>query len=255
MTSSWPFARFEAIAHRGGAWEAPQNSLMAFQHAVDLGFRYLETDIRTTADGVAVVFHDAALDRSTDRQGLIADLDWAQVGTARIHGRQPVLRLADLLEEFPDVRFNLDIKEVRAIEPFVQTVRDLNAWQRIVVGSFSHDRLSRVRRLGGRRLRTSLSPREVLRLYLAVHNRGGRWSPPPAACVQIPPTFGRRVLVEPRLLALAHAVGWPVHVWTIDAAGEMDRLLDLGVDGMMTDRPTLLRAVLQQRGMWNCRLP
>lgn len=247
---AWPFARFEAIAHRGGAWEAPENSLMAFRHAFELGYRFLETDVRGTADGVAVVFHDASLGRSTDTDGVIATSTWAQVQAARIHGRQPVLRLSDLLEEFPDVRFNIDVKEPGAIAPFVATVRTMNAWHRIVVGSFSHDRLSRVRRTAGPRLATSMSPPEVLRFYLAARNRGPRWAPPPAACVQIPPQFGNRVLVEPRLLALAHAVGWPVHVWTIDAAAQMNRLLDLGVDGIMTDRPTLLRAVLQQRGMW-----
>lgn len=251
---AWPFAKFEPIAHRGGAWEQPQNSLLAFRHSVQLGYRFLETDVRATADGVAVVFHDASLDGSTDTQGVIASCTWEQVSAARIHGRQRVLRLAELLEEFPDVRFNIDVKEEAAIEPFVTTVRAMSAWHRIVGGSFSHDRLSRIRRLGGPRLATSLAPREVLRLFLAARNVGGRWSPPPAACVQIPPRFARFTLVEPRLLALAHAVGWPVHVWTIDTAGEMNELLDAGVDGIMTDRPTLLRAVLQQRGRWDHRL-
>jgi glycerophosphoryl diester phosphodiesterase len=127
----------------------------------------------------------------------------------------------------------------------------MNAWQRIVVGSFSHQRLQQARRIGGPRLATSQSPKEVMRLWLAARGRGGRYRPPPAACVQVPPTFGGRAIVEPGLLRLAHAIGWHVHVWTIDSAATMNELIDLGADGIMTDRPTLLREVLQQRGLWN----
>jgi glycerophosphoryl diester phosphodiesterase len=250
---AWPFEPFEAIAHRGGAWEAPENSRMAFQHAVDLGFTFIETDVRATADGVCVVFHDAWLDRTTDGRGLVRESSWNSVAQARIHGRQPVMSFEQLLEAFPATRFNIDVKEPNAIEPFVAVMRRTGAWRRVVAGSFSHERLTAVRRRGGHRLATSMSPREVLRLWLAARNRGRRWQPPPAACVQIPPMFGRRVVLEPRLLDLAHALGWPVHAWTIDTAGEMDRLIELGVDGIMTDRPTLLRAVLQQRGMWGGR--
>jgi glycerophosphoryl diester phosphodiesterase len=239
-----------AIAHRGGAWEEPENSERAFRHAVGLGYTFLETDIRATADGVAVVFHDASLDRSTDVRGVIRELPYREVAAARIHGRQPILTLARLLEEFGDTRFNLDIKEINAIVPFVDTVRAMSAWDRIVVGSFSSDRLRRVRRLAGPRLATSMAPREVAELWLQARRPRGSWRPPPVACVQIPPSFGKRVLVEPGLLALAHAHGWQVHVWTIDDPEQMVRLLDLGVDGIMTDRPRVLRDVLRDRGQW-----
>lgn len=247
---AWPFEPFEPIAHRGGAWEAPENSRLAFRHAVDLGYTFIETDVRATADGVAVVFHDAGLARTTDRQGLVREHDWSYVSQARIHGREPVMSFEQLLEEFPATRFNIDVKEANAIRPFLDVLARTDAWRRVIVGSFSHERLTAVRRLGGPLVATSMSPREVLRLWLAARNRGRRWQPPQAACVQVPPVFGKRVVVDPRLLDLAHAVGWHVHVWTIDTAGQMDRLIDLGVDGIMTDRPTLLRAVLEQRGMW-----
>ncbi|MFN8126304.1 MAG: glycerophosphodiester phosphodiesterase [Candidatus Nanopelagicales bacterium] len=246
----WPFEPFEAIAHRGGAWEAPENSRMAFRRAVDLGYRFLETDVRATADGVPVIFHDASLDRTTSKRGRIADLPWAEVRAARIHGRQPIMTLEQLLEEFPDTRFNLDLKEPAAVEPFVAVVRRMNAWDRLVVGSFSHDRLQRARRVGGPRLATSLSPPEVFRLWLAARGRGGRYRPPPATCVQVPPSAGGRRVVEPRLVSMAHGMGWHVHVWTIDQATVMEELIELGVDGLMTDRPTLLRQVLRQRGLW-----
>lgn len=247
---AWPWHPFEAIAHRGGAWEAPENSRLAFRRAVDLGYTFLETDIRATRDAVPIVFHDHSLDRTTSGQGVISELPWRTVRGARIHGRQPIMSLSELLEEFPDTRFNLDLKEANAIEPFVSVIRRMGAWDRIVVGSFSHDRLRRARRAGGVRLATSMSPPEVLRLWLAARGRGGRYRPPPAACVQIPPEFAGRRLVEPGLLGLAHAIGWRVHVWTIDSADSMRRLIDAGVDGIMTDRPTLLRGVLRERGLW-----
>ena len=252
---SWPWAPFEAIAHRGGAWEAPENTRLAFQRAVDLGYRYLETDVRATSDGVAVIFHDGSLDRTTNSSGVIRELPWRRVRTARIHGRQPIMSLVELLEEFPRTRFNLDLKEANSVAPFVEVMRRMNAWDRVVVGSFSHSRLQQARRIGGPRLATSQSPREIARLWLAARGRGGRYRPPPARCIQVPPTFGGRTIVEPGLLNLAHGIGWAVHVWTIDSAGQMNDLIDVGVDGIMTDRPTLLREVLRQRDLWPADTP
>lgn len=250
MTNRRPGEAFAAIAHRGGAWESPENSRIAFQHAVDLGFTYIETDVRATADGVPVVFHDASLDRTTSMNGRIRDLPWREVRSARIHGRQPIMTLAQLLDEFPGIRFNLDLKEGNAIDPFVEVMRAAGAWDRVVVGSFSHARLTRARRIGGRRLATSQSPREIAKLWLAARGRGGRYRPPPATYVQVPPAFGGRTVVDTALLQVAHACGWGVHVWTIDDPDEMVRLLDLGVDGIMTDRPTVLRQVLTERRAW-----
>ncbi|MCB0917732.1 MAG: glycerophosphodiester phosphodiesterase [Actinobacteria bacterium] len=254
MLSS-PFAVLQgatphAIAHRGGAWEAPENSERAFQHAITLGFSFLETDIRATSDGVAVVFHDPSLDRTTDREGLIRELTWDTVSKARIHGREPILRLDELLESFPDVRFNLDVKEPNAIIPFVDTVRDSRAWDRICVGSFSHERLVRVRRLAGPRLATSLSPKEIINLRLRSLGLPVRWKPPKAACAQIPISFGAHILAESRFLAAAHELGWQVHVWTVDQPDVMSQLLELGVDGIMSDRPSTLKRVLDGLGLW-----
>lgn len=244
---TWP----NAIAHRGGAWEAPENSEMAFRRAVDLGFTFLETDVRATADGVAVVFHDASLDRSTNASGLIREMTFTELRSARIHGRQQILTLSELLERFPETRFNLDVKEPNAVDPFVEVVRSMAAWDRIVVGSFGHDRLRRLRRVAGPRLATSLSPKEVLGLWRMSRGKRTRFRPPSAACVQIPPHFGGQSLVEPALLNTAHDLGWQVHVWTIDDRNDMSRLLDLGVDGIMTDRPSVLRDVLRERGQWH----
>jgi glycerophosphoryl diester phosphodiesterase len=252
-TSKYPVLRGAlplGIAHRGGAWEAPENTIAAFRHAISLDFSFLETDVRATKDGVAVVFHDASLDRTTDADGVIREMTWDEIRGVKIHGRFPIMRLDQLLEEFPTARFNIDVKESNALVPFLEVVRAFAAWSRICVGSFSHARLQKVRRLAGPRLASSLSPKEVAALRLRSLGVPFRWRPPEAACVQIPVEIGGVRLVDAKLIEFAHALGWQVHVWTIDDSAIMAELLHLGVDGIMTDRPTLLRLVFAGQGLW-----
>ena len=138
-----------AMAHRGGAIEHLENTFPAFQACVEMGYRYLETDVRVTADGVLAVFHDPTLERVTDRTGRIDTMPWSEVSTARIGGREPILRLEDLLGAWPDVRFNLDIKAAGVLAPLVRTVRRLKIADRICLGSFSDARIAAARRLFG----------------------------------------------------------------------------------------------------------
>lgn len=237
---------FRAFAHRGGSLEAPENSLRAFQRAFSLGFIEMETDIRGTRDGIAVVHHDAILDRTTDRVGQVKDMTWSEVSRARIHGHEPMLRLEELLEAMPDARFTLDAKDEAAVPALLAALTRTRAQDRVCIGSFSHRRLSQVRRSAS--LTTSASPREVARFVVAT--AAGRRASLPADFLQVPPNIGRRQLVDGRFVAAAHAAGLEVHVWTIDSPGRMHELLDLGVDGIMTDRPSVLREVLQTRGLW-----
>ena len=244
------------LAHRGGAGLAAnlgrENTLAAFREAVRLGYRYLETDVHATADGVLLAFHDPALDRVTDQVGRIAELPYAAVSQARIGGTEPVQRLADLLEELPEARFNVDVKAASAIEPLAEVIRAHAALDRVCVGSFSTQRLKAVRALLGPGLATSAGPSEVAALRLAP-DLVARWLRSPAAALQIPTSAllgGRRVeLVTPALIRRAHALGKHVHVWTIDDAAEMRRLIDLGVDGIVSDRIDTLALVLAERGV------
>lgn len=240
-----------AIAHRGGAWESPENSAEAFQASYDLGFRYFETDVRATADSVALAFHDAHLDRITGESALIREAKWSDVRRARIHGLAEILRLDDLLMAFPDVVFNIDVKEAEAIEPFIEVVRRTGARDRVVVASFSHRRLTAVRRALGPAQATSLSPREVVGIRMAADGRRTRLLPRWAACVQVPETFGGRTLVDKAFVEVAHVLGLQVHVWTVDDPQDMERLLGLGVDAIMTDRPTVLRRTYERLGVWH----
>ncbi|TYP89143.1 glycerophosphodiester phosphodiesterase [Blastococcus xanthinilyticus] len=240
-----------AMAHRGGAIEHLENTMPAFQACVDLGYRYLETDVQVTADGVPVAFHDPTLERITDRTGRLDGLTWAEVAEARIGGREPVVRLEDLLGAWPDVRFNLDIKAAGVLAPLVRLVRRMEVLDRICLGSFSDARVAAARRLFGPTLCTSLGPRGVAALRLSSYSpRAAGLVRISAGCAQVPLQLGGRALVDERFLAAAHDRGLQVHVWTVDDPAEAEAMLDLGVDGIMTDRPAMLREVLEKRGQW-----
>ncbi|MFF7364631.1 glycerophosphodiester phosphodiesterase family protein [Streptomyces sp. NPDC008125] len=238
------------FAHRGGAAGGLENTAAAFRRAAAEGYRYFETDVHTTADGRLVAFHDATLDRVTDAGGRIADLPWSEVRRARVDGREPLPLFEDLLEEFPGARWNVDVKAESSLAPLLALIRRTNAWDRVCVGSFSEARVARAQRLGGPRLATSYGVRGVLALRLrslgirAPLRRG-------AVCAQVPVSQSGIRVVDRRFVRTAHALGLQVHVWTIDEAAEMTALLDLGVDGIMTDHIGTLRTVLSERGTWS----
>jgi glycerophosphoryl diester phosphodiesterase len=239
------------MAHRGGAIEHLENTLPAFQACVDQGYRYLETDVQVTADGVLIVFHDPTLERVTDRAGRIDQLSWSEVSAARIGGREPILRLEDLLGAWPDVRFNLDIKAAGVLAPLVRTVRRLKLADRICLASFSDARIAAARRLFGPSVCTSLGPRGVAALRLSSYSpRAAGLVRIQAGCAQVPLQLGGRALVDERFLAAAHSRDLQVHVWTVDTPEDCTAMLDLGVDGVMTDRPAMVRELLEKRGQW-----
>ncbi len=240
-----------ALAHRGGAHEAPENSLTAFRNAVNLGYTHIETDVRATADGVPVVFHDERLDRVTDRTGRVRDLAFDQVATAHVGSAERVHCLTEVLELFPDTRFNIDIKEDNAVVPMLRLLARGDILDRVCIASFSGRRLRAVRDAFGQRVCTALAPREVAALM--AHSRLGRTTglPPGAIAVQVPPRLRGVPIITPPFIRSAQSRGWPVHAWTIDDESQMHALLDLGVDGIITDRPGLLREVLSRRAQSN----
>lgn len=239
-----PMSEFRAYAHRGGTEHAPENSHAAFASAVAMGCRYLETDVRATRDGVAVIHHDATLDRTTDSTGTIRQMPWAQVRQARIGGQHPISRLDDLLGDFPDVTVNLDIKDASVIGPLLDALRRTASFDRVCLTSFSTARLNAVRRHIPDTVATSAGPREVAAVYAA--SRVGRSSAPRlgATRLQIPERAYRRTLLDDRFLSATRAWGLPIDVWTVNDPADMKRLLDLGVDGIMTDRPSVLLGLL-----------
>jgi glycerophosphoryl diester phosphodiesterase len=246
----WPFLDWDgpiAVAHRGGAGEQPENTMAAFAAAVALGYRYVETDVHATADGVLLAFHDHTLDRVTDMTGTIADLPYETVRRARI-GTEPIPLLEDVLGTWPQLRIHIDAKHLAAAAPLVAAVDRAGAQDRVGIGSFSDRTVRALRRLSGGRVCTWMGRLEILALRLA--SLGVPVPRSPAGCTEVPVRQGRLPLVDRRLVEAAHRRGVGVHVWTIDDAAEMGRLLDLGVDAILSDRPTVLKQVLSERGQW-----
>lgn len=267
-----------AFAHRGGAAHAPENSWRAFEHALGLGYWYLETDVQATADGVLVAFHDRTLDRVTGRPGRVARLPHREVARALIGGTEPIPVLADLLGAWPDVRFNIDVKDAPAIRPLAEVLRRTGAWDRVCVTSFSAARLRSVRRVLDRQVCMAASPLAAAVVRFGGprgprdQSRPGRARPGPPGpgplaatrgaypaladrlartgvrCAQVPAS-----VATPPFVARAHALGLQVHAWTVNSPELMRRLLDTGVDGIMTDETVALREVLISRGEWHPR--
>ena len=253
--AKYPYLAFPgllAFAHRGGTSSHPENTMPAFQHAVDLGYRYIETDVHATRDGILLAFHDEELDRVTDQTGRISEMDYAVVAKARIEGKEPIPLFADLLTSWPEVRINIDPKLDNAAAPLVAVLREHNALERVCVTSFSDKRTSWIKDQLGSDLCTGLGPNGVFRLRMSSQSGPlkGLWGTFASGCAQVPVNqYGLRI-VDRKFVERAHEMDLQVHVWTIDDPSEMNRLIDLGVDGLMTDCPEILKSVLIDRGIW-----
>ncbi len=245
-----------AFAHRGGAACSDdtatqiENTLAAFERAVELGYRYVETDVHATADGVPVMIHDARLERLTGRPGRVAAMTWADLSALRVGGAAMIPRLEEVLDGWPQVRFNIDVKADSGVEPAVSAIRRVNCLDRVLLASFSDARLVRLRAAAGPAAASSLGIRGVTRLRLAsLAGRAVRLAPGVVAA-QVPVRYSGLRVVDRRFVRYAHQLGLQVHVWTIDDPAEIGALLDLGVDGIMTDRVDVLRDVYVHRGLW-----
>lgn len=272
-----------ALAHRGFSPDGHENTMAAFRAAAELGFVWLETDVHTTSDGVVVAFHDPTLERVTGTDGDVNEFTWAQLRELRVGGEHGIPTLAELLRELPDACLNIDVKDEASVAALPEVVAREDAADRVRVTSFSESRrrrtLARIAHLTGRRVRTSagtlgtagflavsavapltdrLSPKIAAALW-AGHRRAWARAVAPFDTLQLPEhhtldlPLGRKVtvrIVSARFLEFAHREGLAVQVWTVNDTADMHRLLDMGVDGLITDRADLLRAVLEERGQW-----
>ncbi len=245
------------LAHRGGAGECPENSRVAFKAALAAGFRHIETDVRATKDGVAVIFHDATLDRTTDGTGPIAEYTWRELSKVRDVSGGRLMRAEEAFEEFGGAVFNVDIKCDDAAEPLFRAIRRADAWKRVCIASFSQRRIRQARReLPG--VATSLAVPAVAgfvgvgRLPARLRGLAGRVLPRGTVAIQAlqVPVRRRGVrIIDAGFVELAHARGLAVHAWTINDGAEAERLLALGVDGIITDVPSALRDRFDGRGI------
>lgn len=239
----------------------PENTLLSFQGAYDLGFRHFETDLHCTSDEVVVCFHDPVVDRTTDGSGPVSahthdELMRLNAGHNHLDGGEFPFRdhdlsvpsLEELLTTFPDVSVVVDLKSDGVEAPLVDVLSRLDAWERLIVGSFSDDRLARFRKLSEGRVPISAGPR-VARRWL-MRSRLRRSGGGEISALQIPLTSKGIRVVDRLLIETAQHFDVAVHVWTVNRIEEMEHLLEMGVDGLITDRPDLLRQVLVDRGQW-----
>ncbi|MFF1829981.1 glycerophosphodiester phosphodiesterase [Paenarthrobacter sp. NPDC058040] len=242
-----------AFAHRGFSMDGLENSMAAFRAAIELGTLHLETDVHTTSDGVLLVFHDESLERVTDSVGRIADVTAVEVSKARIGGREPVPTFDELVAAFPDARLNLDVKDWNSVGPLAEAIERHGIHGRVLVTSFSDRRRRAVLKRLSHRVASSAGS-SLTALFVVL----GPVLPAPVArkvlagvdVFQVPARYGRFPVVTRGFVRRAHKVGRQVHVWTINEPAEMERLLDLGVDGIVSDRLDLLKEVLVRRGQW-----
>lgn len=240
-----------AVAHRGGAALGPENTAAAFEGALALGFTHLETDVRLTRDGVLVAFHDEHLLRTTGVDRPINRTDWSVVRRLPVLGTASrVERMDDLLAAFPQACFSIDVKVPEVVEPLAEAIRRTGSAGRVCVGGGWDQWLTEIRVRVGPQLSWALGWRSLASLMAAAETGVRPVRLPLGGFVHLPPTLHRLPLLRRRTIALAHELGQRVVAWTIDDPDEIRDLLDRGVDGIMTDRPDVLRQVLVERGQW-----
>lgn len=234
------------FAHRGLAVEAPENTMLAFLKALSIGAEYIETDVHASQDGVAVVSHDETLARVAGRAVRCDQLTMAELRRVSLGDGQSFASLAEVLDGFPTARFNIDLKSDDAVEPTVTAILEAKAVDRVLVASFSDQRRkAAVDRLPG--VATSASRRASVRAVAAA-----RLGLVPAVrtalrgvdAVQLPERVKGVRIITPRLVSAMHLAGVEVHVWTINDVPTMERLLAMGVDGLVTDRADLALQLL-----------
>ncbi|MGB3909450.1 MAG: glycerophosphodiester phosphodiesterase family protein [Pseudolysinimonas sp.] len=238
------------LAHRGLALEAPENTLLAFAKALAVGVTHLETDVHGSADGVAMISHDPDLTRLAGRKVRVGQLTSHELRRIPLGEGQGFCSLAEALDAFPTARFNIDIKSTDAVAPTVAAIRDSGATDRVLVGSFSPvRRLAVVRALPG--VATSISSRGAVAAVSAARSPGSlpvlRRILRNVHAVQLPLSILRMSTMTPRTIAAFHAAGVEVHAWTVNDEPSMVRLLDLGVDGLVSDRADLAISLLRRR--------
>lgn len=237
-----------AIAHRGGASENEENTWSAFSHAIALGYSHIELDVHATRDGVVVIHHDPDLRRVFQDSRLIAQMDYQDLAKLRSPGGERIPKLEDLLSQYPDICLVIEAKSREVVAPLCALIQRLDAIKRVCIGAFDPVCTAQARALLGPDLLWSPAHEQVARLWA----RG--WGLPLKLAdfrvVQVPAYWKGVPVVTPRFIRAAHAAGVAVQVWTVNERAQMIRLLDMGVDSIITDNPTHLREVLIGRGAW-----
>ena len=250
MSSVHPFFKgypFAGIVHRGGNEEKTENTLEAFQYSSDLGFIFMETDVQATKDDEIVVFHDKTLKRIAGLDKKINDLSFKDLKSIDLIKGGNIPSLNELLSSFPDLRFNIDIKTNKAIEKSIEIINHHDAFDRVCLAAFSSIRLKKIRKICGDKLCSSMGMSEILKLVLKSY--GFPLNTTQGNCAQVPISYFGLPVVNKQFIDAAHVANKLVHVWTIDEESKIDNLIDIGVNGVMTDKPSILMKVLKKRNL------
>ena len=239
---------FYGFIHRGGDEEKTENTLEAFQYSSDLGFVFMETDVQSTSDGKVVVFHDNDLKRVAGLNKKVSDLTLQEIKKIELFKGGRVPSLDDTLSSFPNLRFNIDIKVDSAVDETIKVIKKHDAFNRVCLAAFSTRRLNLIRKIAGPALCSSMGQAEVIQLFL--NSYGLNFKISPGMCAQVPVSQFGIPIVTQRFINKVHDLNKLIHVWTIDEIEHMFRLIDLGVDGLMTDKPTVLKGAMIERNLF-----
>ena len=236
------------IAHRGASLVATENSFESFRKAFDLGYRVIETDIHSSKDGTAYIFHDNTLERLTGENLKISDLKDVDIDSLKVNKSSIIPRLSNVFEEFPEGLFNLDAKTWEATIPITNTVKKMACSSRVCIGSFNDKRIDAIIRELGVETCHSMGTSNVFKFYLGAQL--GIKQNFTAQCIQLPiKQFGISLITQ-KILRHARKLGIKIHFWTINNSGLIQKLLELDVDGIMTDDCILLKTIMEKKHKW-----
>ena len=236
------------IAHRGASLLANENSIESFRRALDLGYRVLETDVHGSKDGTAYIFHDDTLERLTGESLRISDLKDTDIDSLKVNTSSIIPRLSSIIEEFPEGLFNLDAKTWEATTPIVNTIRKMQFSTKVCIGSFNNARINVIINELGPETCHSMGTSNVIKFFVGAHL--GIKQNFTSQCIQLPIKQFGISLITRKILKYADQLSIRIHFWTINDPTIMKKLIELNVDGIMTDDCILLKDVMQKHNEW-----
>ena len=239
--------KFIPFAHRGGSLESTENTLDSFQHSINLGYEYIETDVRHTRDNKLVVFHDEDLKRLCNEEIKISDMEYEDLKKIKIKKKHYNPLLDEVLTTWPNINFNIEPKTFTSAKLLSQSLKKIKNINRFCIGSFSFKKLEMIRNNVGVKLCTSMTKSETIKFYLKQIIPLSKINIP---CLQIPSRYMGFKIITKSIIDKFHNQNKKVHVWTVNDENEINELIDIGVDGIMTDKPTLLKRILKSRSLW-----
>ena len=228
-------------AHRGGSMEAPENTLESFKYSLELGCAYIETDVQLSSDGIPYIFHDDDLSRLLGKDVAFNSLHSSEIQNLKLFESFDIPTLETALTTFPDALFQIDLKTDEVAIPAMKIIETLEAFDRVCIASFSSKRLALINEMYPH-VCLSMGPKEILKLLLASY--GLYKKKVPGNCLQVPIYQYGIKLVTKRFIQYVQNIGLKIHVWTINDKNQMQQLINLGVDGIITDRPKALKDLL-----------